>query len=34
MNMYILIGDSKIEWHVYFFINQLDKNNLFDKYIQ
>jgi len=30
MDMYILTKGQKLEWHMYFFINQLDYSDLFD----
>jgi hypothetical protein len=30
MNMYILTKGQRFEWHMYFFIDQLDYNGLFD----
>jgi hypothetical protein len=30
MDMYILIKDQKFEWQMYFLIDQLDYNGLFD----
>jgi hypothetical protein len=30
LNISTLIGSSNVKWHVYFFINQFDQNNLLD----